>query len=329
MTPKMILVGGTGRCGTSILKEILAAHPDAASLPFEYRFIIDPDGLIDFYTSYIATWSPYIADRKLKRLERLLKRLSHESLPHKLFGQLLRLFHPDGKLLSPRIYHGWELNRYLPNFDEHVNELMANLVEFSFPACWVGTESYQIKPHVYHTASKSRQELAPILGDFIRNVIAELLEQTDKSFFVEDNTWNILFAREILELAPEAKIIHIYRDPRDVVASFSHQRWSPTDKQQGARWYKSMMERWFEIRPTLPPKSYYELSLEELVASPESTLPSLCQFAEIDFDQAMLKIDLSHSHRGRWKREYSETEEAQVPIILRDVIEKLGYELER
>ena len=60
----MILVGGTGRCGTSILKEILATHPNAASLPFEYRFIIDPDGIIDFYASYTATWSPYIADRK-------------------------------------------------------------------------------------------------------------------------------------------------------------------------------------------------------------------------------------------------------------------------
>lgn len=328
MTPKMVLVGGTGRCGTSILKEILAAHPDAASLPFEYRFIIDPDGIVDFYASYTAVWSPYIADRKLKRLERLLKRLSHESLPHKLFGQLLRLFNPDGKLLSPRIYHGWELNRHLPNFEKHVNELMANLVEFSFPACWVGTESYQVKPYVYHVASKSRQEMASLLGDFIRHVIGEYLKQKGKTFFVEDNTWNILFAQEILELLPEAKIVHIYRDPRDVVASFSQQRWSPTDKQQGARWYKSMMERWFEIRPTLPPKSYYELSLEELVASPESTLPSLCQFAEIDFDQAMLKIDLSHSHRGRWQREYSKREKLQVQSILADIIKELGYELD-
>jgi hypothetical protein len=51
---KMILIGGTGRSGTSIVKEILANHPDASSLPFEYRFIIDPDGLADFYTGYSA-----------------------------------------------------------------------------------------------------------------------------------------------------------------------------------------------------------------------------------------------------------------------------------
>jgi hypothetical protein len=63
---KMIFVGGTGRSGTSIVKELIAAHPGAASLPFEYRFIIDPDGLVDFYTSYTAAWSPYLADRTLK-----------------------------------------------------------------------------------------------------------------------------------------------------------------------------------------------------------------------------------------------------------------------
>jgi hypothetical protein len=323
---KMILVGGTGRSGTSIVKEVLASHPDAASLPFEYRFIIDPDGLGDFYSSFAATWSPYLADRRLKRLERLLNSLIREPLHHRLLGHLIRWWNPDGKILSPRAYHGWELTHHLPNFEHHVQELMSRLVEFSFPACWVGTENYRFFPRLYHSPPRPREELAQILGDFIRIVINDLLEQTGKRFFVEDNTWNVLFAREIIELLPEAKIIHVYRDPRDVVASFSHQRWSPTNKQQGARWYRAMITYWFNTRSALPSGSYYELGLEDLVASPETVLRDICEFAGIPFDNALLQIDLSHSHSGRWKREYSDEEKTKVQEILADVIEKLGYD---
>jgi len=315
--PKMIFVGGTGRSGTSIVKEILATHPNAASLPFEYRFIIDPDGLVDFYT---AAWSPYLADRKVKRLERLLHNLAHEPWRHRLLGRLLRWWNRDGKILSPRSYHGWELNRHLPNFERHVQELINRLVEFSFPACWVGTESYQRFPQVYHVAPKSRQELAQTLGSFIQNVVDDLLQQTGKRFFVEDNTWNIFFAREILELAPGAKIIHVYRDPRDVVASFSHQRWSPADKEQAAHWYRDMMLHWFDVRASLPAGSYYELQLEELVAYPQAILQETCEFAGISFENEMLQTDLSRSHSGRWKQEFSDEEKETVQSILADVI---------
>ncbi len=322
----MIFVGGTGRSGTSILKEAISAHPDAASLPFEYRFIIDPDGLVDFYTGYTASWSPYLADRRLKRLERLLDGLAREPLPHKLINRLLRWLDPGGKTLSPKTYPGWELNRHLPNFERHVRTLMSKLVEFSFPACWVGTESYQFAPVIYHAPPKSRNELAQIMGDFIRNVVHDLVNQSGKKFFVEDNTWNVLFAREILEFLPEAKIVHIYRDPRDVIASFSHQRWSPTDKEQGARWYRAMMMHWFDLRSALPAGSYFETSLENLVAAPETVLRKVCKFAEISFDKTMLQIDLSRSNSGRWKREYTEAEKANVHQILGDVITELGYD---
>jgi hypothetical protein len=197
---------------------------------------------------------------------------------------------------------------------------------FSFSGCWVGSQSYQIQSTIYHAPPLSRDELAPILGDFIRDVIAEILSEQNKSFFVEDNTWNVFFARELLELLPEAKLIHVYRDPRDVVASFSQQRWSPSNRIQAARWYRDMMQHWFEVRSGLPTHSYHELSLESLVASPREILTSICEFAGITFDEAMLEIDLSHSHTGRWKRECSDEEKIKIQVILGDVIGELGYE---
>jgi hypothetical protein len=87
-----------------------------------------------------------------------------------------------------------------------------------------------------------------------------------------------------------------------------------------------MMTHWFNVRSSLPTQSYFELKLEDLVASPEAVLRSICRFAGISFDRVMLKMDLSRSHSGRWKREYNGEEKAKVQAILADIIEELGYD---
>lgn len=324
--PKIIFIGGTGRCGTSISKELLAKHPQVATLPFEYRFIIDPDGIVDFYRSYTAAWSPYLADKRLKRLERLLNTLAGEPPLHRLVGNLLRRLNRDGEILSPRRYHGWNLNAHLPNFKQYSQELIAELSEFSFSACWVGTDSYSYRPQVFHVGPRSEGELAPILGGFIQRVINDLLTKHGRKLYVEDNTWNVLFARELVQLVPQAKILHIYRDPRDVVASFIQQRWSPSDPRQAALWYKSLMTHWFTVRADLSPESYYEYSLESLVNSTEQVVKEICRFTGIPYDPVLLTTDLSKSHSGRWKRDFTDEEQQAIQEILGDVTNELGYE---
>lgn len=322
--PKIIFIGGTGRSGTNITKAILANHPEVASLPFEYRFIIDPDGIVDFYRSYSATWSPYLADRRLKRLERLLEILAEESILHRLIGNLLRSV-GSRKFLSPRQYHGWNLDKHLPNFKQYSRELLEELRRFSFSAYWVGTESYAHFPQLYHAGPKTKAELACILGKFVCRTIDDFLRSKNKTFFVEDNTWNILFAHELVELIPTAKVLHVYRDPRDVVASLMRQRWAPSEIIPTALWYKDIMAYWFTVRANIPPESYYEFSLEDLVASTESIVKRISKFAGIPYHPALLDTDLGKSHTGRWKKEFTKKEKQVIQDILSDEINSLGY----
>lgn len=324
-SPPIIFIGGSGRSGTNITKELLGRHPQVATLPFEYRFIIDPDGLVDFYRSYPAAWTPYLADRRLKRLERLLRDLSGEPTCHRQAGRLLRRFNHDGKIISPRRYHGWQLDKHLPGFSQQSAELIAQLRAFSFPACWVGTESYQFRPQLYHAGPLSQPELARLLGGFIGRVIQSYLDRNGKQFFVEDNTWNILVAQELLELAPQAKILHVYRDPRDVVASLVRQRWSPPNVQQAAIWYRDMMAHWFRVRANLPPGSFLEFSLESLVNDTETTVRQICHFSSLPFDPVLLQTDLSRSRSGRWQSDLSPAGQRTVQSIIGDFIEQLGY----
>ncbi len=322
-TPRVLFIGGTGRSGTNITKDILARHPRVASLPFEYRFIIDPDGIVDFYRSYAACWSPFYADRRLKRLETFLTSLSHEPLRHRALSAPTSL---AGRRLSARPYHGWQLDKHLPGYSTAVCDLISELRSFSYPARWVGTESYARRPTLYHAGPMSRGELQPVLGRFILRVIENLLDAREKELYVEDNTFNILFARELLELVPKAKILHVYRDPRDVVASYTNQRWAPSDVRLAALWYKDIINYWFSLKGELPPESYLEIRLSSLVKSTEEVIEKVCAFAGLSCVPALFELPLGKGHIGRWKKDFTDEEKEIVHHLLRDELEALGFE---
>lgn len=219
-------IAGTGRSGTTILRRIFGQHPLVAILPFESRFIVDPDGIVDFYCSYTSLWSPYMSDIRLKRLEKLLIDTSKQNIFHTAIqGVLNKIIDKSGLIISRKRYSGVNLGKFAPKIDEHITHLISDLCDFCYNGTWVGAKSYTLKPNIYFSAPKSKEDLANILGEFIRRVIDSIMKEQNKNFFVEDTPrGNMLFAPELLDLVPEAKIIHIYRDPRDVVASYSKKR---------------------------------------------------------------------------------------------------------
>jgi len=321
----IVFIGGTGRCGTNILKNLFSKHPKVATLPFEHRFLIDPDGIVDFYSTFSQSWSPFMADKRLKRLENLLNEVSNDKIFHKALKKIIFLINKEGKFISPKKYIDWKLTKYFPNFKKHNEKLVSKLREFTYRGIWPGTDSYTFKPQIYHSGPKTKEKLAEIFGNYLRDIIQDFLLENNKEFFFEDNTWNIFFARELLELLPESKVIHIFRDPRDVVASFSQQRWCPGDRKKAALWYKSMMEYWFKIRNYLPSYFYYEIKLETLVNSSEKSIRQLCEFTGLPFEDRLLEVNLGKSHIGRWEKEFPENEKMEISNILESVIYKLGY----
>lgn len=288
--PQIIFVGGTGRCGKSVVAECLAQHPDAFKLPFELRFLTDPDGIIDFYTSSQASWSPFLMDKRIKRLGQLLKRLAYSA------GDK---------------YANWRLRRHLPRWNEHMEGLMHSLYDFSYAGTWFGVENARM----YHAGPTNKEDLACVLGAFVETVIKDLLETNDKSIFISDDTWSVLFAKELSELLPQAKFIHVYRDPRDVVNSMSKQRWCPSDLAQAARYYISLME---SIDETL-----ISLCFEGLVDFPRMNLEDKCYQAGIEYDSAMLKpLDSAKTNIGRWR---DEPEQEWVELVM-PLVKRLEYE---
>lgn len=201
---------------------------------------------------------------------------------------------------------------------------MNDLTEFRFEGSWVGTPFLNTTELSYGCLNKKK--LAEILGNFLCAVAGDVMQAQGVNHYLEKNTWNILFLDKILELVPNAKMVHIYRDPRDVVSSFMQQRWMPSNAIHSATIYRDLIERWWEVRNKVAQGSFMELSLESLVSEPEKNLRKICNFWGVTWDDSLLQLDLSRSHSGRWKSDIPEKELSAVEKILQSQIEALGYE---
>jgi len=323
---KICFIGGTGRCGTSILRTILSRHSSVATLPIEHRLMVDPDGIFDFYRSYTTGWSPYYADEKLTRLTNFLEDLSSTSSVHKIFRYFFKAFRVAGISITPKKYLDVELSRFIPNYSDHVRTLLNELVEFQYAGERLGTESYSVNNKIRYAPNYSKEQLKIIFQNFIHCIIQDILTYNHKDYFIEDNTWNILFSTDLLDLIPNAKIISVIRDPRDVVDSFSKQKWMPSNKAQSAKIYNDLIVEWIKIKSNLEKKYWIEVRLEDIVLEPESQIRKICDFIELPWEDNLLKIDLSKSNSGQWKKDFSEEEKRSVIPLLAEHIKSFGYE---
>jgi len=88
---------------------------------------------------------------------------------------------------------------------------------------------------------------------------------------------------------PGARVIHIYRDPRDVVLSKTKADWS-RDRSLLVNLFAGRVQ-WNLVRRTgsaLFAARFYELAYESLISSPQDELSKLCGFLGVEYEDGML-----------------------------------------
>lgn len=108
-----------------------------------------------------------------------------------------------------------------------------------------------------------------------------------------DKTPNyVMVADRIAALFPKARFIHLYRDPRDVAASYLGQYWSAgATALRCAGYVKYALRRAEALGRELGPERYCNVKYEDLVLEPERELRRLCRFLGETFDPGMLRHD--------------------------------------
>jgi hypothetical protein len=318
------LIGGSGRSGTTILAKIFNNHSQVVVAP-EWRFLIDPDGILDFIKNS-HRWSPYHVDTQYKRLKKLLLAVADVNRLQRYLNKKIKQSALDNfrRKLLPR-YSAISAHNVSPNYLKIVERLFDELSDFKYSGYWVGMP-FLAKKEMYYSDRCAEEELVKIFQRFIYLIISDVKEKQNADYYIEKNTWNILWYDEIRQLLPESRLVHIFRDPRDVVASYCGQTWMPSNAKNSAIIYKDIMDRWDTVKRKVPRESFMEISLENLVREPEVILKEVCSFWNIPWETSLLNTNLNRSNMGRWKKQFDENQQYEVEYILKDNLEKLGYE---
>lgn len=148
-----------------------------------------------------------------------------------------------------------------------------------------------------------------------------------------------LITEELCEWYPDASIIHLVRDPRDVVASFLQLPWSDHNVLGNAHlWLRFNLAAW---RSQHRPK-YLLVHYEQLVTQPEQELRRICTSIGEDYSPIMLvpnhdptadrpwlrraEEPVNTGRLGKWRDQLSADQVALIEWLVRPHMETFGYE---
>lgn len=301
---KFIFIGGTGRSGTTITAKLLSRHSKFFKFGAEPRFITDPDGIVYLGRFMSNSWSFFSATKAIERFKDLMNDISNplkSFLPVKGFNR--KIFPKIN--IAPTRYQWLDLSNYIEkrHIDKSVDWFINRISQGNYVGCWVGTPSLKIRPKIYVTAPIDRASYSKYSIEFLERLLSPVM--VGKTHFIDDSPESLIYAYNIIELIPEAKFIHVYRDIRDVLASTKKMLWGNSDLKKISPWLKAMMKHWISIKSTLSENQYYEIGMEKLIQNPRKEIENICSFLNIDYEDDIVNIDLSKGHIGRYKKELS------------------------
>jgi hypothetical protein len=172
--------------------------------------------------------------------------------------------------------------------------------------------------------------------------------------WVEKTTSTEIYAEEVFQWFPDAKMIHVIRDPRDNFASLKsgwakrYQKFNDSLErlQQsmidrgllGMKLAGLNLERYGEQR-------YKVILYENLTGNPQEEMENFCKFAEIEFDDILLRPSYfgqpwagnnfdglsfdkpSTVNVGRWRERITDHEAALIEFYFENEMMEWGYEL--
>jgi hypothetical protein len=137
---------------------------------------------------------------------------------------------------------------------------------------------------------------------------------------------------QLARIWPDARYIHLVRDPRDVARSVIGMGWAGNVWHGAERWVQ-VEQTWDRMRGSLPSDRVLELRSEHLILSTPEALTEVCRFIGTDYDPAMLAYDgqstydkPDHALVQQWKRKLTPREIGLVEARVGPLLEARGYE---
>lgn len=189
-------------------------------------------------------------------------------------------------------------------------------------------------------------------GDFLRIVMETIAQKQGAQRWAESTPLHLLYLPLIKKLIPDALVVHIIRDGRDVTASLHRIGWIrplPWDRSRGFL-VPAIFWRWIVGKGRRYGQSmggdYLEVHYEDLVQNPRETLERIGKFIEHDLDYDRIQQvalgsvnNPNSSFRGdgketeaatigRWKRMFTAPQVRHIESSIGTLLVDTGYALE-
>jgi hypothetical protein len=137
----------------------------------------------------------------------------------------------------------------------------------------------------------------------------------------------------LLSIWPEARFIHLIRDPRDVANSCIGAGWAGNVWNSCERWQKAEL-LWDNLGAKLTPERYISITYEELICQYRETLTKLSEFIGVSYEEAMLDYPQNTTYSFpdkslvyQWKKKLSNYEVQLVESRVGELLSQRGYPL--
>ena len=134
-----------------------------------------------------------------------------------------------------------------------------------------------------------------------------------------------------LKLWPDAKLIHIVRDPRDVSPSNVEMGWAGNVWFGLDKWIEAEDE-WDAIKHGLEPGQALTVKFSDLINDHQTTVRSVCEFVGVNFTEEMFSYADDTDYRrptpglaSTWQQKLSPKQIRQIEARVGDRLEDLGF----
>ena len=188
----------------------------------------------------------------------------------------------------------------------------------------------------------------PTLGGVVDAILRSWARDQAKPRWGEKTPNNVRYWREILGWYPDAQVIHIVRDGRDVAASFHRATFGPKTPLHAAERWVDYLDQMEQMQATMAAEKFLLVSYEDLLAGPEEVLTRICSFLGQDYDATMLefykeKIEIPISdgsvnaqnlrkpvlrnNSGKWRNSLDDDDVRAFEAIAGETLTRYGYDL--
>ena len=215
-----------------------------------------------------------------------------------------------------------------------------------------------LQSKLFQRSGLTREQIEPRMleecrnaGDFLRILMEAIAEHQGVCRWAESTPLHLLYLPLIKKLIPNALVVHIIRDGRDVAVSLNKIGWIrplPWDRARSLvlagifwKWIVSKGRRYGRAMGD----DYIEVHYEELVQNPRELLVRLGTFLDHDLDYDRIQqVALGSVHNpnssfkdeaqgreknpmGRWKSLLTPAQVAELESAIGDLLAATGYEL--